>query len=136
LASDTMPMRAENGTITGPGVFDMKAGLVQMIYALRALHELNMPARVLQFFVPIGDAEFIGAISWSVAFDIEDRGAVEKIQAADFEKPPLPSEQANEREPDWIRPRRRIEGEDAEQRQVLNLKPVDQPSGLYLNGPI
>jgi len=114
-----MPMRAENGTITGPGVFDMKAGLVQMIYALRALHELNMPARVLQFLVPIGDAEFIGAISWSVAFDIEDRGAVEKIQAADFEKPPLPSEQANEREPDWIRPRRRIEGEDAEQRQVL-----------------
>ena len=24
----TMPMRAENGIITGPGVFDMKAGLV------------------------------------------------------------------------------------------------------------
>jgi glutamate carboxypeptidase len=44
---DTMPMRSENGTITGPGVFDMKVGLVQMIYAPLSLHELNMPARVL-----------------------------------------------------------------------------------------
>lgn len=41
---DTMPVRAENGIITGPGVFDMKAGLVQMIYALRALDELSLDA--------------------------------------------------------------------------------------------
>ena len=78
-----------------------------------------MPARILQFFVPIGNAEFIDAIGRPVAFDIEDRRAVEKIQAADFEKPPLTFEQANEREPDRIGPRRRIQGKDAEQRQVL-----------------
>ena len=84
-----------------------------------------MSARVLQFFVPVGNAEFVDAISRPVAFDIEDRRAVEKIQAADFEKSPVPSEQANEREPDRIGPRRRIEGEDAEQRQVLEFESSD-----------
>lgn len=39
-----MPVRADSGILTGPGVFDMKAGLVQMIYALRALSELSLDA--------------------------------------------------------------------------------------------
>jgi glutamate carboxypeptidase len=37
-----MPVHVEGATIHGPGVFDMKGGLVQMIYALRALHELGL----------------------------------------------------------------------------------------------
>ena len=37
-----MPVRIENGHMKGPGVYDMKCGLVQIVFALRALHELQI----------------------------------------------------------------------------------------------
>ena len=40
-----MPFRVENGIAYGPGTFDMKAGLVQLVFALRALRETGRKAR-------------------------------------------------------------------------------------------
>ena len=37
----TMPWRESNGHLAGPGVFDMKSGIAQIMFALRALHELH-----------------------------------------------------------------------------------------------
>lgn len=37
-----MPVRSGDGMLFGPGVFDMKGGLVQMLFALRALSELGI----------------------------------------------------------------------------------------------
>ena len=38
----TMPLVMEADTLRGPGVYDMKAGLVEMIYALRAIESLDL----------------------------------------------------------------------------------------------
>ena len=37
----TMPWREKSGHLYGPGVFDMKGGIAQIMYALRALSEVN-----------------------------------------------------------------------------------------------
>lgn len=38
----TMPLVCADNTLRGPGVYDMKAGLVEMIYALRTIEELGL----------------------------------------------------------------------------------------------
>ena len=43
---DRMPVRVEDGLLRGPGVFDMKAGLVMMIFAVEALQALDLPVPV------------------------------------------------------------------------------------------
>jgi len=43
---ETMPFMHDEGRARGPGVFDMKGGLVQMIFALRALRELGLEPQV------------------------------------------------------------------------------------------
>lgn len=44
-----MPFAVEGGVATGPGVFDMKCGLIQGFWAVRALHEVLGVERPLTF---------------------------------------------------------------------------------------
>ena len=46
---EQMPVVVDNDRVRGPGVYDMKGGLVQMVFALRALHDLHAQAP----FVPV-----------------------------------------------------------------------------------
>jgi glutamate carboxypeptidase len=49
---ERMPVEIRDGHLTGPGVFDMKGGLVQGIFALRALAELGFePPLTPAFFI-------------------------------------------------------------------------------------
>ncbi|MEZ4930534.1 MAG: M20/M25/M40 family metallo-hydrolase [Saprospiraceae bacterium] len=41
-----MPLEETNGMLKGPGVFDMKAGLVQMLFALQAIRDLGLTLKV------------------------------------------------------------------------------------------
>jgi glutamate carboxypeptidase len=50
------PFRENNGVASGPGVFDMKAGLVQAIWALCALEALELPRPPVRLLVN-GDEE-------------------------------------------------------------------------------
>ncbi len=54
---ETMPVRRDDGRLHGPGVFDMKGGLVQGLFAVAALRALDAePAATPVFFVN-GDEE-------------------------------------------------------------------------------
>jgi glutamate carboxypeptidase len=50
------PVRVDGDRITGPGVFDMKAGLVQLVWAVRALRAAGLPTPALRL-VLTGDEE-------------------------------------------------------------------------------
>ena len=43
---EKMPVQEKNGKMTGPGIYDMKAGITQIIFALRSLKELLLPVSV------------------------------------------------------------------------------------------
>jgi glutamate carboxypeptidase len=44
--SATRPFAVDDGWARGPGVFDMKGGLAQLVFALRALREAGVPPRL------------------------------------------------------------------------------------------
>ena len=57
---DTMPVEVHGDRMTGPGIYDMKAGLCQMIYALRALRDVGA-APALQPLIFVNSDEEIGS---------------------------------------------------------------------------
>lgn len=52
-----MPVKIEEGRMRGPGVYDMKGGLAQMVYALRALHALGLEPAVTPLVFVNSDEE-------------------------------------------------------------------------------
>ena len=55
-----MPVRIDDSIMRGPGVFDMKAGLAQTIFALQALHRLDLEPALMPL-VFINSDEEIGS---------------------------------------------------------------------------
>ena len=53
----SMPVVNENGTLKGPGVFDMKAGIVQMYFCLKAIHELELIPEIVPVILINSDEE-------------------------------------------------------------------------------
>jgi glutamate carboxypeptidase len=58
----TMPFRQAQGRLWGPGVFDMKAGLVFFIYAMRALQERDIPV-ARKVVLQVNSDEEVGSAS-------------------------------------------------------------------------
>jgi glutamate carboxypeptidase len=54
---DTMPFEIEDNVVRGPGVFDMKGGLVQMLFAVAALQRVGGPLPVVPLVFINSDEE-------------------------------------------------------------------------------
>ena len=67
-----MPFRISRGKAYGPGIFDMKAGIVQALFALQALQEANAELRKRLVFLWASDEE-IGSESSRKLLEAEAR---------------------------------------------------------------
>jgi glutamate carboxypeptidase len=59
---ERMPFKRSKGRLWGPGVFDMKSGVVYFVFACRALRELDIPVR-RRFVVQLNSDEEVGSPS-------------------------------------------------------------------------
>ncbi|WP_274473860.1 M20 family metallopeptidase [Mangrovimonas aestuarii] len=57
----TMPLTEKNNTLAGPGIYDMKAGITQILFALKTIKELNLKPPAMPLVVINADEE-IGSI--------------------------------------------------------------------------
>jgi len=67
-----MPFRVKGGKAFGPGTFDMKAGIVQALFALQALQQTKTPLRKRLVFLWTSDEE-IGSEAARKFFEAEAR---------------------------------------------------------------
>jgi glutamate carboxypeptidase len=77
-STQAMPPHRDNGRYYGPGAYDMKGGLVQLIYALRALHELGLSIPLTPVVFLNSDEE-IGSVDSSRHIRKLARGAVRAL---------------------------------------------------------
>jgi glutamate carboxypeptidase len=69
---DKMPFRVSGGKAFGPGAFDMKAGIIQALFAFEALQELKIPVTKNIVFLWTSDEE-IGGESSRASIEAEAR---------------------------------------------------------------
>ena len=67
-----MPFRVKGGKAYGPGIFDMKAGIVQALFALQALQQARVPLKKRLVFLWTSDEE-IGSEASRKIFETEAR---------------------------------------------------------------
>jgi glutamate carboxypeptidase len=63
---DKMPWRHEKGKLAGPGVFDMKSGIAQMMFAIKALQEIREKLPRLVKILLVSDEEEGSATSRAI----------------------------------------------------------------------
>ena len=80
----SMPVANENGTLKGPGVFDMKAGITQMYFCLKAIHDMALNPEVVPVILINSDEE-IGSHESTTAI----RRLAKIAQRAYILEPPL-----------------------------------------------
>ena len=51
------PIQENGNKITGPGIYDMKAGIIQILYALKAIKELSLDTKILPLIFLNSDEE-------------------------------------------------------------------------------
>lgn len=73
-----MPLRVEEGVLRGPGSFDTKSGLVQGIFALRALRDLGLEPGLAPVFLVNSDEE-IGSIESLGVIEAQARRAARAL---------------------------------------------------------
>ena len=71
----TMPFREADGRLWGPGVLDMKAGIAFLIFATRALRELDLPVR-RNVLLQLNSDEEVGSESSRALTEAEARQSV------------------------------------------------------------
>jgi len=72
---ETMPFRESRGRLWGPGVLDMKSGLVFFVFAMRILQELDVPVR-RKVVLQVNSDEEIGSPSSRVLTERAARASI------------------------------------------------------------